>query len=525
MRQPHVVIVGGGFGGLAAAKALARAPVHVTVVDRHNHHSSSRCSTRSPPPASRPRRSPRRSGAILGGSGTRPSSWPRRWRSTPERRRVRLADGVVAYDHLIVATGATHAYFGHDDWAPHAPGVKTPRRTRSRSGAACCSPSRRPSARRSASARRRWLTFVVVGGGPTGVEMAGAFAEIARHTLPGEFRHIDPRTARVVLVEAGPRVLPAYPADLSARAARQLEALGVHVWTGVAVTDVDAEGVALGVDRLAAGTVVWAAGVEGSSLARSLGVPLDRAGRVEVAPDLTVPGRPEIAVIGDLAAIESNGRLVPGVAPAAIQMGRHAAENVIRALRGEPGLPFRYRDKGSLATIGRSRAVAVIGRLKLSGFLAWAAWLVVHVFFLIGFRNRFVVMFTWIWAYLTYERSARLIVPRAPPLRPPPTAPARLSEVGRRSGHPLGAPLARAAREIVLETAPGIARTGRSSRRSRGRRPERTPANRSATPDAEPLRPARTSRGRRSGPWAWRRRPPSSRPAGCGGPTRRPLPG
>ena len=414
MRQPHVVIVGGGFGGLAAAKALARAPVHVTVLDRHNHHLFQpllyQVATAGLSPAEIA--SPIR--RILGDQRNTTVLLAEAVALEPEGRRVRLADGVIDYDHLIVATGATHSYFGHPDWAPHAPGVKSladALEIRRRVLLAFEKAERETEA----SARRRWLTFVVVGGGPTGVEMAGAFAEIARHTLPGEFRHIDPRTARVVLVEAGPRVLPAYPADLSARAARQLEALGVHVWTGVAVTDVNAEGVALGVDRLAAGTVVWAAGVEGSSLARSLGVPLDRAGRVEVAPDLTVPGRPEIAVIGDLAAIESNGRLVPGVAPAAIQMGRHAAENVIRALRGEPGLPFRYRDKGSLATIGRSRAVAVIGRLKLSGFLAWAAWLVVHVFFLIGFRNRFVVMFTWIWAYLTYERSARLIVPRAPP--------------------------------------------------------------------------------------------------------------
>jgi NADH dehydrogenase len=422
MGKPHVVIVGGGFGGLAAAKALARAPVRVTVLDRHNHHLFQpllyQVATAGLSPAEIA--SPIR--RILGAQRNTTVFLAEAVAVEPEARRVRLADGAIDYDHLIVATGATHSYFGHPDWASHAPGLKSladALEIRRRVLLAFENAERETEA----GARRRWLTFVVVGGGPTGVEMAGAFAEIARHTLPGEFRHIDPRTARVVLVEAGSRVLPAYPADLSARAARQLEALGVHVWTGVAVTDVNAEGVALGVDRLAAGTVVWAAGVEGSSLARSLGVPLDRAGRVEVAPDLTVPGRPEIAVIGDLAAIESSGRLVPGVAPAAIQMGRHAAANVIRALGGEPRLPFCYRDKGSLATIGRSRAVAVIGRLKLSGFLAWAAWLVVHVFFLIGFRNRFVVMFTWIWAYLTYERSARLIVPRAPPTPAPADSP------------------------------------------------------------------------------------------------------
>jgi NADH dehydrogenase len=403
------VIVGGGFGGLAAAKALARAPVRVTLVDRHNHHLFQpllyQVATAGLSPAEIA--SPIR--RILGDHRNTTVLLGEVVAVEPDARRVCLADGAIDYDHLIIATGATHSYFGHPDWASHAPGVKSladALEIRRRVLLAFEKAERETEA----GARRRWLTFVVVGGGPTGVEMAGAFAEIARHTLPGEFRHIDPRTARVILVEAGPRVLSAYPADLSARAARQLEALGVHVWTGATVTDVNAEGVGLGGDRLAAGTVVWAAGVEGSPLARSLEVPLDRAGRVEVAPDLTVPGRSEIAVIGDLAAVESGGRPVPGVAPAAIQMGRHAAANVIRALGGEPRLPFRYRDKGSLATIGRSRGVAVIGRLKLSGFLAWAAWLVVHVFFLIGFRNRFVVMFTWIWAYFTYERSARLIV-------------------------------------------------------------------------------------------------------------------
>ncbi len=247
--------------------------------------------------------------------------------------------------------------------------------------------------------------------------MAGAFAEVARHPLARDFRHIDPKTARVILVEAGPRILAAYPPDLSASAVDQLEALGVQVWTGAAVTGVDADGVQMTGDRLAARTVVWAAGVQGSPLARTLGVPLDRPGRVRVRPDLTVPGRPEIFVIGDLAGVEQDGHPVPGVAPAAMQMGRHAGENLLRALRGEPLRPFRYRDKGSLATIGRSRAVAVFGALKLTGFVAWVAWLAIHIFFLIGFRNRFVVLFTWAWAYLTHQRSARLII--GPPPSPP----------------------------------------------------------------------------------------------------------
>ncbi len=409
MAEPHIVIVGGGFGGLAAARALAKAPVQVTLLDRHNHHLFQpllyQVATAGLSPAEIA--SPIR--RILSAQGNVTVLLAEATAVEPEAKRLRLADGVFSYDQLILATGATHSYFGRDDWAIHAPGLKTlddALEIRRRVLFAFEKAEREVDAER----RRQWLTLVVVGGGPTGVEMAGALAEIARHTLPGDFRHIDPKSARVVLVEAGPRVLPAYPPDLSESARRQLEALGVHVWTGAAVTGVDAEGVQMGADRLAARTVVWAAGVEASPLARSLGVQLDPAGRVRVEPDLSVPGRPDIFVIGDLAAIESDGRAVPGVAPAAIQMGRHAAANVLRRLRGEPPAPFRYRDKGSLATVGRSRGVAVIGRLKLSGFFAWAAWLFVHIVFLIGFRNRFVVLFTWMWAYLTYERSARLIV-------------------------------------------------------------------------------------------------------------------
>jgi NADH dehydrogenase len=240
--------------------------------------------------------------------------------------------------------------------------------------------------------------------------MAGAFAEIARHSLARDFRRIDPRSARVVLIEAGPRILQAYPEELSRKAQAQLEALGVQVWTGSAVTSLDEGSVQVGADRLAARTIVWAAGVQGSPLARSLGAELDRAGRVRVNADLSVPGRPELFVIGDLAFVEQDGHGVPGVAPAAMQMGAHAARNVARALRDEPLLPFRYRDKGSLATVGRRRAVAVIGALRLSGLVAWLAWLGIHIFFLIGFRNRFVVLFNWAWAYFTYDRGARLIL-------------------------------------------------------------------------------------------------------------------
>ncbi len=324
-------------------------------------------------------------------------------------RRVRVDSAELGYDFLVLAAGATHSYFGNPGWEPHAPGLKTiadALEIRRRAFVAF----ERAEREEDEAARREWLTLVVIGGGPTGVEMAGAFAEIARHSLVRDFRRIDPRTARVVLIEAGPRILPAYPEELSRAAQAQLETLGVQVWTGAKVTAIADGHVQAGADRLAARTVVWAAGVQGSPLAASLGAPLDRAGRVRVAPDLSVPGHPELFVAGDLAAIEQDGHAVPAVAPAAMQMGAHAARNVALALRGEPSLPFRYRDKGSLATVGRRRAVAVIGALRLTGLAAWLAWLSIHIFFLIGFRNRFVVLVDWAWAYLTYERSARLIV-------------------------------------------------------------------------------------------------------------------
>ena len=421
--RPHVVVLGAGFGGLAAARALARAPVRITVLDRQNHHlfqpllyqvaTAGLSPAEIASPIRRILRRQRNTTVYLAGAVA----------IDPAARQVRLIDGAIGYDHLILATGATHSYFGHDAWAAHAPGLKTlgdALEIRRRALAAFEAAEREPDAER----RRQWLTFVVIGGGPTGVEMAGALAEIARFTFAREFRRIDPAAARVVLIEAEDRLLTTYPPALSTKAARQLEALGVQIWTGKRVTGVDGEGVQLGPDRLAARTVVWAAGVQGSPIARSLGAPLDRAGRVLVAPDLSVPGHPEILVIGDLAAATSDGRPVPGVAPAAIQMGEHAAAGVLRALRGEPSVPFHYRDKGSLATVGRSRAVAVVGRLQLSGAIAWLAWLAIHIVFLIGFRNRFVVLFTWAWAYVTYQRSARLIVdpgPSAPPPAPPPT--------------------------------------------------------------------------------------------------------
>ena len=410
--RPHVVVIGGGFGGLSAARRLGRLPVDVTLVDRRNHHVFQpllyqvATAGLSPAEIAAPIRHilrRQRSTRVLLGEATAIDL---------AGTKLRLDDGSeVAYDYLVVAAGAANSYFGHDEWEEHAPGLKSLEEAleiRRRALLAFEQAEREDDPER----RRQWLTFAVIGGGPTGVEMAGAFAEIARHTLAREFRRIDPASARVVLIEAGPRVLPAYPPELSASAQRQLEALGVMVWTGSKVTDVTADGVRIGADHLAAKTVVWAAGLIGSPLARSLGVPLDRGGRVRVEPDLSVPGHPQAFVVGDLAAFEHGGQSVPGLAPAAMQMGDHAARNVGRAQRGEPLLPFRYHDKGTLATIGRSRGIALIGRLQLSGLVAWLAWLGIHIFFLIGFRNRLMVMLEWAWAYATYDRSARLIVER-----------------------------------------------------------------------------------------------------------------
>jgi NADH:quinone reductase (non-electrogenic) len=339
------------------------------------------------------------------------------------RRVVVLADGETPYDYLILATGATHSYFGHDDWARYAPGLKSIEdalEIRRRLFVAF----ERAERETDAAARRAWLTFVVVGAGPTGVELAGTVAEIARHTLSNEFRRIDPSQARVVLLEGTDRVLPPYPPDLSQRARRQLEDLGVEVRVGALVTAVDGHGVCIGPERIESRTVLWAAGVAASPIGRSLGAPVDRAGRVKVESDLSLPGHPEIFVAGDLAAFEQNGRLVPGVAPAAMQMGRHAARNVLRSIAGQPLAPFRYVDKGSLATIGRRAAVADFGRFRFWGLPAWLAWLGVHIFFLIGFRNRLVVLLDWAWAYFSYQRTARLILfesggAAAPPPNPP----------------------------------------------------------------------------------------------------------
>ncbi|HKR90506.1 MAG TPA: NAD(P)/FAD-dependent oxidoreductase [Phenylobacterium sp.] len=408
--RARVVILGGGFAGLEAAKALAAAPVEVTLIDRQNHHLFQpllyQVATAALAPAD--------------------VAWPIRGVLSDQRnarvlmaeaggidlaaRRVRTTAGEFAYDFLVVATGATHAYFGHDDWAAFAPGLKriedaTAIRRR------ILMAFERAELEDEAAARQALTTFVVVGGGPTGVEMAGAIADIARHALPPDFRRVDPAAARVLLIEAGPRILPAFPEALSAYAQRALTRMGVEVRTGTAVTGVDAAGVLLGGERVAAGAVVWAAGVQASPAGSWLGAAHDRAGRVEVGPDLTVPGHPEVFVVGDTAAAKTEaGRPIPGLAPAAKQMGRFAGETIAARVGGRSApVRFRYRHQGDLATIGRKAAIVSFGRLTLTGFLGWAFWSVVHVYFLIGLRNRIAVALSWLWDYVTFGRKSRLI--------------------------------------------------------------------------------------------------------------------
>jgi NADH dehydrogenase len=408
-QSAHVVIVGGGFGGLYAAFGLRRAPVRVTLVDRRNHHLFQPLLYQVATAALNPSDIAEPIRGILRRQANTTVLLAEARAVDVAARRVELDGESLGYDFLIMATGATHSYFGHDEWSAHAPGLKSVEdalEIRRRVFSAYEAAERETDAER----RRALLTFVIIGGGPTGVELAGALAEISRHALSDEFRRIDPRDARVVLVEGMDRVLTAYPPALSESARSQLARLGVELRTATRVTGVDTDGIAMGGERLPARTVLWAAGVQASPLARSLGADLDRSGRVRVAPDLTLPGHKEVFVVGDLVALEQDGQPVPGIAPAAIQEGRHAARSIVRALRGEPVLPFRYRDKGSFATIGRGAAVGNLwSRVGVSGFPAWLAWLAIHIFFLIGFRNRALVMFHWAYSYLTYRRGARLI--------------------------------------------------------------------------------------------------------------------
>jgi NADH dehydrogenase len=415
LTRPRVIVVGGGFAGLSAVHALRAAPVDVLLIDRVNHHTFqpllyqvATAGLAAPSIAAPLRhilRRQRNATVLLG-----------------EVRRIDIegksvdVDGVLhPYDFLVVATGSTHAYFGHDEWAKYAPGLKTlsdALRIRAR----ILTAFERAEATTDPAEQMEWLTFLIVGAGATGVELAGTLAEIARHTLKREFRHIDPAAAKVLLVEAGPRVLPAFPPSLSAKAQDQLQRLGVLVRTGHAVTSVDEQGVWIGEERIAARTALWAAGVAASPLGATLGVAVDRAGRVSVTAELAIPGHPEVFVAGDLAVPEETGP-IPAIAPAAKQMGHYAATAILARLSGRLVGPFRYRHAGSLATIGRMAAVVDFGRIRLSGSLAWWIWLTAHVYFLIGFRNRLVVLIDWAEAYWSYRRGARIIIPVAQPAK------------------------------------------------------------------------------------------------------------
>jgi NADH dehydrogenase len=410
---PHVVIIGGGFGGLDAARAFAQADVRVTLIDRHNYH------------LFQPLLYQVATAALSPGDIASPIRWILRKQKNVQvllaearaidapARHVVLDRGELSYDYLIVATGAAHSYFGHADWAPRAPGLKTlddALEIRRRVLLAFEAAEREPEEER----RRRLLTFVIVGGGPTGVELAGALAEIARQSLPQDFRSINPRSARIVLIEGGPSILPHFPEQLRLAARRALERLGVEVRTGSIVSDIDATGVTMSGgpglgDAIAAQTVLWAAGVAASPLAKSLNVPLDRVGRITPQSTLAMTEYPQIFVIGDLCAFVDDGRPLPGVAQVAMQQGTHAARNVLRAIAGEPLQPFHYRDYGTMATIGRGSAVGDVHGFKIAGFFAWIAWIFLHIFWLIGFRNRIAVISEWAWSYVTLQRRVRLI--------------------------------------------------------------------------------------------------------------------
>jgi NADH dehydrogenase len=414
--RPHIVIVGGGFAGLDAARALRDDDVDVTIVDRHNHH------------VFQPLLYQVATAALSPGDIASPIRWVLR-----HQKNVRVLLATVtavdaagkslvlddktrlAYDFLILAPGAGHSYFGHDEWAAHAPGLKTlddALGMRRRMLLAFEEAEREHDAAR----RRHLLTFVLIGGGPTGVELAGALAEIARHTLREEFDTIDPESARIILIEAGPSILPAFPESLRASARRALRKLGVEVWEHAPVTDIGVEAVTVGGEQVGAHTIIWAAGVAASPLGRTLNAKLDRAGRVVVNDDLSVPEHPDIYVAGDLAGfIHQGGKQLPGVAQVAKQQGRHAARNIRRRLAGQPPEPFRYRDPGNMATIGRAHAVADFGWARVSGFAGWVLWLFVHIMFLVGFRNRLSVLLQWAASYLTYQRSVRLITGNPPP--------------------------------------------------------------------------------------------------------------
>jgi NADH dehydrogenase len=434
--QAHVVILGGGFGGLAAARALNVPQVRITLLDRSNHHLFQpllyqvATAALAAPDVSAPIRQllwRQRNATVLMAAIHR---------IEVEKKRILVEGRYVDYDYLVLATGMTHAYFGNEKWATHAPGLKTVgealdiRRRILRAFEAA-------ELETSPDERRAWTTFVVIGGGPTGVELAGSLAEIAGRTLARDFRRFDPRATRVILVEAGQRILSTFSEELSRKAQAQLEALGIEVRTGTRVTDLGSDFVEIGAESISARTVLWAAGVRASPLTAQLGVPLDRAGRVWVEEDLSVPDRPEVFVVGDLIAKTQSGKALPGVAQLALQSGRHVAQNILATLARRARRPFSYVDKGSMATIGRNRAVAEIGRFRCSGIVAWWLWLTVHVLSLVGFRSRMSVVIEWAFAYFTWARRSRVILevphePAAPTARAGgriiPLAEARLPE-------------------------------------------------------------------------------------------------
>jgi len=418
--RPHVVIVGGGFAGLNAARALAGAPVRVTLLDQRNHHLFQPLLYQVATAALNAAdiASPLRS--ILRHAKNVTVLLGRVERVDLERRRLILTDGEISYDALILAVGAGHSYFGHDEWEALAPGLKTVEdalEIRRRVLLAYEMAERE----QDQAARAALLTFIVIGGGATGVELAGALGEISRQTIARDFRFIDPTRARILLLEGGSRILSTYPENLSRRATMALERIGVEVRTEAHVTNVSPDGVWLGAEHIPARTVLWAAGVTAPAVTRTLGVSVDRAGRIIVEPDLSIPGHPEVFAVGDASSFShQTGTPLPGVAPVALQQGRAVAANILRRMRGEPTRPFRYRDKGSMATIGRAAAVAVVGRFQLDGIIAWLAWLLVHITYLIGFRNRLIVLLEWAWAYVTWSRGARLITwPWRPRVSPP----------------------------------------------------------------------------------------------------------
>ena|ERR1700688_4341202 len=422
--RPKVVIVGAGFAGLTAARRIARLPVQVTVIDKKNHHTF------------QPLLYQVATAGLSPGEIAAPIRWILRGNANVEvllgevvdfkvnEKKVVTSQQVLDYDFLILASGATHAYFGHEEWEPFAPGLKTIENAleiRRRILLAFELAERGAERQKTEGEKNNQskdadlasaspLQFVVIGGGPTGVELAGTLAEIARHALNHEFRNIDPRLSRILLIEGGPRVLPAYSEELSRKAEAQLRRLGVDVRTSHMVTRIEPGAVWVGNERIPSPVVLWAAGVAASPLGRKLGVPVDRAGRVLVQPDLSIPGHADVFVIGDLAALnDEKGKMLPGVAPVAIQQGNWVAETIARDIENQPRRDFRYHDKGSLATIGRAAAIAQFGKFELSGYFAWLAWLFIHILFLIGFRNRLIVMIQWAFSYFSYERGARLI--------------------------------------------------------------------------------------------------------------------